>query len=121
MFRMRDDFSIVFRDKDRPRGQKVHIEVVGDMFILYNDLWRTDPCAFDDLVMDSEMDSRRIYNVYNGAALRNNWQMTVIGNMPDELASRLPKLEKPMLSNSAMLAIAFLCLAIVHSSAQILN
>jgi hypothetical protein len=118
---MRDNFSILFRDKDRPRNQQVQIEVVGDMFILYCDQWRTDPCAFDDLVMDSEIDARRIYNVHDGAELRQNWQMTVIGDMPADLASRMPKLETSMLSNSGMLAIAFLCLAIVHSSAQILG
>lgn len=118
---MRDNFSILFRDKDRPRNQQVQIEVVGDMFILYCDQWRTNPCAFDDLVMDSKMDSRRIYSVYEGAQLRNNWQMTVIGNMPAELESRMPKLKTSLLSHGGMLAIAFLCLAIVHSSAQILN
>ncbi len=114
------DYSIQFREADRSRKQTVRIETVGDMFILYSNEWRSGAYSFEDLVATEDKGATRIFNIFQGEHLRKGWEMSITGDIPNSLATYLPKPKVPMISRSGMLAIAFLCIAIVYSADKLI-
>lgn len=116
---MAENHAILFRDADHLRNHTVQMEVFGDMFVLYADQWRSEAFCFGDLELASDAPAGQTYRIYKGHELRPHWQMKIVGAVPGPLASRLPQPEIPAISRGGMLAIAYLCVGIVHSASNI--
>ena len=106
--------SLFYIDGDSPAKRRARIKTIGKTFMLYEQQWRSGPYYFGDLVYLGKDGEAHIYGLKDGIKDRSDWRLQLKGDIPDDLAARLPGLKKPMISNIGMVIIAFICLAIVY-------
>lgn len=102
------------------RKRSVRMEVIGKMFVLYENQWRSEGYRFDQLTYEGADGSAQLYGLEQGEEKRPGWRLLLSGDVPEQIAAKLPKPIQPALSNGGMLAIAFLCLAIVYNSTKLI-
>jgi hypothetical protein len=114
---MSDPEHIWLLDSDSALKRAVRIEVIGKSFALYEQLWRSEAYFFGDLVYRGKEGDSHVFGLEDGIKARPKWRLGFRGELPPELTSLLPPPKRSMISNIGMLAIAFICLAIVYFAA----
>ena len=104
-------------DGESALKRRVRVEVIGQSFVLYEQQWRSEAYFFGDLVYRGKEGRSHVFCLEDGIKKRPQWKLGVTGEIPAELAARLPQSNQPLMSGIAMLIIAFLCLAIVYFAA----
>ena len=111
---MSDPGNVWFIDGESALKRRVRIEVIGKSFALYEQQWRSEAYFFGDLVYRGKEGDSHVFGLDDGIKPRPKWKLGIKGEIPAELASRLPRAKPPLISNIGILIIAFLCLAIVY-------
>ncbi|MEH6792221.1 hypothetical protein [Parasphingorhabdus sp.] len=104
-------------DGDSALKRRVRIEVIGKTFSLYEQQWRSEPYFFGDLVYRGKEGESHVFGLEDGIKVRSSWKLGIKGDIPPELSALLPLRKPPSISNTGMLIIAILCLAIVYFAA----
>lgn len=113
---MTRNFSVLFSDGVQKRKRPVRMEVMGTMFVLYEQEWRSEGYRFDQLHAAGEQGGARIYSLDSEDSVASGRKIWFSGDLPQSIAAQLPQKQIPALSNGGLLAIAYLCLAIGYNS-----
>ncbi len=111
---MSEGYSIWHIDGDSALKRRVRMEIVGQTFALYEQLWRSEVYYFGDLVYRGKQGEAHVFGLEDGIKNRPKWEIGFKGKLPPELADRLPEHKRPVPSNIGMILIAAICLAIVY-------
>lgn len=111
---MSEGYSIWHIDGDSALKRRVRMEIVGQTFALYEQLWRSEVYYFGDMVYRGKQGEAHVFGLEDGIKNRPKWEIGFKGKLPPELADRLPEHKRPVLSNIGMILIAAICLAIVY-------
>ena len=87
---MSDPENIWLLDSDSALKRRVRIETVGKTFVLYEQLWRSEPYFFDDLVYRGTEGDSHVFGLDDGIKSRPKWKLGFKGEPPAELAALLP-------------------------------
>lgn len=114
---MSDPANVWLIDGNSALKRRVRIEVIGKTFALYEQQWRSEVYFFGDLVYRGREGEAHVFGLDDGIKARPAWKLGIKGDIPAELTALLPRVKPPLISNTGMLIIAFLCLTIIYFAA----